>query len=113
MYLYQKEFEPDFDLGFNLADFPQLNDKSWHNDMSPSFWFESNGQYYILWVDYADKSKREEDTPRYIIVGADNEGTCEDPEIYAGCNDVVYQSEYFSDIALFLQQMSYSLNLTQ
>lgn len=105
MHLYQKEFEPEFDLGFNLADFPQLNDKSWHNDMSPSFWFESNGQYYILWVDYADKSKREEDTPRYIIVEADNEGTPEDPEIYAGSNEVVYQSEEFIDTKACLESI--------
>lgn len=38
--LYKNEFGADFDLGFNLNDYPFLKDKSWHNDVSPSFFFK-------------------------------------------------------------------------
>ena len=58
--LYKQEFGRDFDLGFDLESHPYLIDKSWHNDLCPSFYFNVGEQYYLLWVDYADEGQREE-----------------------------------------------------
>ncbi|MCK8136342.1 hypothetical protein [Pseudoalteromonas sp. 2CM28B] len=93
MELYKQEFGQGFELGFNLKDHPYLIDKSWHNDLCPSFYFKVGEQYYVLWVDYADIEQREEDTPRYVIVEAINERNNEAPEIYAGNGEIAYQYE--------------------
>jgi len=102
MSLYQQEFGQDFDLGFDLKDHPYLIDKSWHNDLCPSFYFKVGEKYYVLWVEYADKGQREEDTARYIIVEAINEGSNEQPEIYAGNSEVYLECEDYADLKLFL-----------
>lgn len=57
MELYKQEFCQDFDLGFDLNDHPYLIDKSWHNDLCPSFYFKVGEQYYVLWVDYAESPR--------------------------------------------------------
>ena len=41
MHLYKQEFGEDFALGFELSGFQFLLDKSWHNDVCPSFMFKS------------------------------------------------------------------------
>lgn len=88
---YKTEFGAEFDLGFNLADYPFLIDKSYKNDACPSFYFVKDGQYYVLWVDFADPQQREdEDAPRYMIQKAENEGDDEHPEVYAGSCEVLY-----------------------
>ncbi|OUS73854.1 hypothetical protein B5G52_03570 [Pseudoalteromonas sp. A601] len=102
MELYKQEFCQDFDLGFDLNDHPYLIDKSWHNDLCPSFNFKVGEQYYVLWVDYADVEQREEDTPRYVIVEAINEGANEEPEIYASNDEITFECEDYTDLKLFL-----------
>lgn len=78
--LYKREFKEDFDLGFDLAKFPQLNDCSWHNDISPHFEWEHAGEWYALWIAHQDKSKRDvdaRDVARYAVFCY---GELDDPE---------------------------------
>ena len=105
MELYKKEFGQDFDLGFDLESHSYLIDKSWHNDQCPSFYFKVDEQYYVLWVDYADIEQREEETPRYVIVEAINEGTNEEPEIYAGDGAITFECENYAGLKLFLDSL--------
>lgn len=83
MPLYKQEFGSSFKLGFNLEEHPYLIDKSWHNDVCPSFYFSVGEEYHVLWVDYADEEQREENTARYMITKGVNEGTNCKPEIYS------------------------------
>ncbi|WP_165729116.1 hypothetical protein [Pseudoalteromonas sp. 31A1] len=103
MELYKQEFNENFDLGFDLKDHPYLIDKSWHNDQCPSFYFNVSEQFYVLWVDDADIEQREEDMPRYVIVEAINEGSNEEPEIYAGNGELAFECETFDVLSLFLK----------
>lgn len=87
MNLYQQEFGKYFELGFNLNDYPFLTDKSYRNDICPSFYFKTAGTYYILWVDYPTPSEREnENFSRYTIVEAKNIESGNNPELQT-CND--------------------------
>lgn len=103
MSLYKQEFGQSFDLGFDLNDHPYLIDKSWHNDLCPSFYFKVGELFYVLWVDHADIEQREEDTPRYVIIEANNEGTNEEPEVYAGNGEIVFECEDYTGLNLFLK----------
>ena len=105
MELYKQEFGQGFELGFNLKDHPYLVDKSWHNDLCPSFYFKLGEQFYVLWVDYADVEQREENTPRYAVVRANNEGSDEDPEIYAGNVVIQFECEHYSNLKPFLDSL--------
>lgn len=103
MELYKQEFGQDFALGFDLKNHPYLIDKSWHNDLCPSFYFKVDEQYYVLWVDYADAEQREEETPRYIIVKGVNEGTKNEIEVYSGNNETFLECENYNELnQLFL-----------
>ena len=90
---YKSEFGANFELGFNLDDYPYLKDKSWHNDVSPSFYFNVKEQYYVLWVDYAASENRENSNERYLIQKAINEGSEEDPEVFCGNGDIVFERD--------------------
>ena len=103
MALYKQEFGQDFGLGFDLRNHPYLIDKSWHNDLCPSFYFKVGEQFYVLWVDYADIEQREEDTFRYVIVEAINEGSDEEPEVYAGGGKIAFQCEVFTELEEWLK----------
>jgi hypothetical protein len=105
MSLYKQKFGQNFDLGFDLKNHPYLIDKSWHNDQCPSLYFKVGEQYYVLWVDYADIEQREEETTRYVIVEAINEGANEEPEVYAGDGEVLFECEDYSDLKLFLDSL--------
>lgn len=101
--LYKKAFGANFNLGFNLGDFPQLHDKSYHNDVCPSFWFMKNGQYFVLWVDFENPDDRESDSKRYTITTAENFGEDDYPEI--GLSDessCIFESESFDSLEDFL-----------
>lgn len=103
MELYKQEFGQNFDLGFDLKNHPSLIDKSWHNDLCPSFYFKVGEQYYVLWVDYADIEQREEDTPRYMITKGVNEGSKDKPEVYCEINiEELFCCENYKDLKLFL-----------
>ncbi|KAA1150670.1 hypothetical protein EU510_16435 [Pseudoalteromonas sp. FUC4] len=103
MSLYKQEFGQNFDLGFDLKNPPYLIDKSWHNDQCPSFYFKVGEQYYVLWVDYTDIEQREEETRRYVIVEATNEGANEEPEIYGATGEIVFECENYKRLHNFLQ----------
>jgi hypothetical protein len=98
---YKNEFGIDFDLGFDLSDYPYLNDKSWHNDASPSFYFNVGSLYYVLWVDYSEPSKREDSNCRYLIQEAINEGSENDPEVYSSDGDIIFESENAKELSQF------------
>lgn len=85
---YKAAFSQDFDLGFNTKDFPtNLIDKSYGNDICPSFYFKIKDQYFVLWVNYKEKNLREDsETKRYILTHGVNLGDNEHLEIYDDCN---------------------------
>ncbi|MCL1096169.1 MULTISPECIES: hypothetical protein [Shewanella] len=83
MELYKQEFGQQFELGFDLTLHPWLVDKSWHNDVSPSFYFTTPAGFMVLWVDYEDPKQREDtEQDRYVVMTAVNSGTDEYPEIH-------------------------------
>jgi hypothetical protein len=107
MALYKREFGEEFNLGFDLADFPWLKDKSWHNDVSPSFTFKAGTQYLVLWVDYEEPDSRELEQERYLVMTAFNEGTETEAEIYTGeDSEVVLATESPSELTTYLKQLS-------
>ncbi|ABV39106.1 conserved hypothetical protein [Shewanella sediminis HAW-EB3] len=103
MLQYKQEFGDGFELGFELGNFPHLEDKSWKDEACPSFMFKlksglghagfstedakprhnSLEEYLVLWVDYPNSEERENTTTsRYSIVTATNLGSLHEPEIY-------------------------------
>ncbi len=113
MKLYQQEFGRHFGLGFNLDDYPFLTDKSYHNDICPSFYFKTAGSYYILWVDYPTASEREDEGfSRYTIVEAENLGDEQHLEI--GVNqDSSFQIKFelTDEIEEYLKKVKYKAGL--
>lgn len=87
---YKTAFSQDFDLGFKVKDFPvELIDKSYGNDICPSFYFKIQDQYFVLWVNYRENSLREDpETKRYIITHGVNLGDNEHLEIYDDCDKI-------------------------
>lgn len=105
---YKEEFGPDFDLGFSLDMFPvALKDRSYGNDICPSFYFQVGEQYFLLWVDHQDKVQRENPEGfRYTITGAVNEGDSEYPEIYVDADRAdLFSSESADALTQFLMGM--------
>ncbi|MEH8019820.1 hypothetical protein [Rheinheimera metallidurans] len=101
---YKTEFGPDFDLGFNLSDYPQLTDKSWHNDVCPSFWFKRDRQYFVLWVDFDSPDKRESESKRYTITTAKNFSCEEHPEIgLSDKSNCLFESEQLRELVIFME----------
>lgn len=92
--LYKKEFGDNFELGFDLGELSMLVDKSWHNDMSPSFYFKKGNDYFVLWVDYKNPAQRETvGGYRYTIQEAKNYGTDTEPEVYAEDGEIIAEFE--------------------
>ncbi len=104
MNLYKKEFGAQFELGFDLAKYDWLTDKSWHNDVCPSFTYKTAVGYFILWVDYIDPEQREFEQCRYTVINAINEGDEDSPEIFSfDGSQTVFESEYVTDLIKFLE----------
>lgn len=102
---YQIAFSPSFELGFNLNQYPFLTDKSYRNDMSPSFWFKDGNDYLVLWVDFPEKSMREEQkSKRYTVVTAINHDSDDCPDIDSSNGDVIFESESSRELSLFLKR---------
>lgn len=104
MELYKKEFSAEFLLGFELKQFDYLIDKSWHNDLCPSFYFSIGSQFFILWVDYPLDEEREENTQRYTIVKASNEGCTEFPELYS-VDEVLFEDNSAEELRKYLSRV--------
>ena len=51
---YKEQFG-DFNLGFDLSDFPELVDNSYRHDCCPRFSFRVGEQHYMLYTDYKAK----------------------------------------------------------
>lgn len=46
---YKQAFGQDFDLGFDLDSLPvKLTDRSYGNDVCPSFYFSAGGEYVLV-----------------------------------------------------------------
>lgn len=100
---FKTEFGEDFSLGFDLDAFPFLVDKSWHNDICPSFYYTADDNYYVLWVSPKIRRKREDNSARYVIVTAENLGSKDDCEIDCGGNsETIFSSESVEDLKAFL-----------
>lgn len=100
---FKTEFGEDFDLGFDPNALPFLVDKSWHNDICPSFYYATEGNYYVLWVSDKNPRKREDDSARYVIVTAENLGSEDDCELECGANsETIFSSESAQDLKEFL-----------
>ncbi|MDI5832692.1 hypothetical protein AAEH72_10370 [Shewanella xiamenensis] len=111
MSVYQQTFGDKFELGFDLSLYTFLIDKSYQNDMCPSFYFKHNNHYFILWVDYADPICREEDYPRYSIISAVNDGDNLHPEIRTASQPTLQlEFEQPSDLIHYLEQIKQQLN---
>lgn len=74
-----------FESGVDFNNLPvSLVGNSDGNDICPSFYFNVEGEFYLLWIDHQDKNEREDpDAFRYIVERAINEGNDEHPEIYS------------------------------
>ena len=74
----------NIELGFNSTDLKvDLVERTSYNDDCRSFYYEIAGRFYILYVDFKDVEEREhESNPRYMVLGAVNEGDELDREIY-------------------------------
>ncbi|QUX97873.1 hypothetical protein C0J08_21745 [Marinomonas sp. CT5] len=91
-------------LGFNASDLSiALNYNTSANDVCDSFYFKKNDAYFLLWVEHQNPKYREdEDSPRYIISPAVNEGDDESPEIYSDSSkEDLFRSENASDLVRY------------
>ncbi|PYF78938.1 hypothetical protein DFP75_11069 [Marinomonas alcarazii] len=91
-------------LGFNASDLPvALTNNTSPNDICTSFYFQQNDAYYLLWVEHQNPQYREnEDSPRYAISYAVNEGDDESPEIYSDSSRAdLFQSEHVSELVRY------------
>ena len=101
---YKEEFSNHFELGFNLDKFPvKLFDRSYRNDICPSFYFNIKNQFFILWTDYKEKDLRDEpESKRYTLVYGINEGDNEYKEI---CTDYDKEPILSSDNILQIEDL--------
>jgi hypothetical protein len=111
MRLYQKAFGNDFDLGINLEDYLFLIDKSYANDMCPSFYFKLNNTYYILWVDHAAVAMREDESnSRYTVCEAENLGDDKSPELQTASDKTPIEIELVGDMIIYLKMIKEKLD---
>ena len=88
-------------LGFNASELPvALMNNTSPNDVCASFYFRQNDAYYLLWVEHQTPELREnENSPRYAISYAINEGDDESPEICSDSSKAdLFQSEQVSEL---------------
>ena len=92
-------------LGFNSHDIPTalINNTS-PNDTCASFYFRQGDEYYLLWIEHQNVEYREsENSPRYAISCAINEGDDETPEIHSDTskNDIFRSNDVKDLMAYF------------
>lgn len=102
---YKEFFSSTLDLGFKIDEWPvKLIDKSYRNDICPSFYFIIKNKFYILWADYQEKKSRENpESNRYTLVHGINEGDDDYPEIYDDISqELIMSSENIAEIQNFV-----------
>lgn len=98
---YKQEF-PDFDLDIAIPE--GFEDVSWVNDTCPSF--QHKELDLLLFVDYADPSKREhEDTLRFSLI------TTEDGMLTDARDDLAYTDD-FAEVLAKLEERKAARNPT-
>lgn len=102
---YKEQFGRDFNLGFDLSDFPELVDNSYRHDCCPCFSFRVGEQHYMLYTDYEIKRRRENDEARYAIITAHNEGDDQHPDIIANNTVPLFETEEPYEIIKKLKSM--------
>lgn len=105
---YNSAFSHTFELGFKIEEFPvKLVDRSYQNDICPSFYFQINDEYFILWVDYKNKELREDpESYRYSIAYAINEGDEKNLEISEDSSKTdILCSDNFLDVKRLILEM--------
>lgn len=105
---YNIEFGTAFKLGLDLNHYPFLNDKSYKNDTSPSFWFKTQDGYFTLWIDYLNVRDRESDNLRYCIITSENDGDDEYPEINSSNGEIIFECESATDITHYLDNLTFT-----
>lgn len=86
---YKQEF-PDFNLDVVLPE--GFEDVSWHNDTCPSF--QHNELDVIIYIDFAEPSKREhEETLRFSLI------TTEDGKLTDNREDLAYTDDFAEILA--------------
>ncbi len=102
---YKEQFGEDFEVGFELDMFPQLDDHSYCHDICPRFAFKVDDQFYMLFTDYEDPDDREHDTTRYAILTATDHGDENNPDIVTDNVEPLFECEQASDITEQLNTM--------
>ena len=104
--LYKEEFGENFNLGFEISKFPQLEDQSYKHDVCPKFSFKVDDKYFLLFVDFENVKDREyENEERYSLSLAINQGDKDNPEIIPANLPLLYQTENSKDIVSYLENM--------
>ncbi|MBJ7556030.1 hypothetical protein [Marinomonas spartinae] len=88
-------------LGFNSDVLPvRLVNNTSSNDVCASFYFKKDEAYYLLWIEHQSPQYREnENSPRYAISPAINEGDDESPEIYCDSSkEDLFRSEHVDEL---------------
>lgn len=82
-------------------------DKSYGNDACPSFYFVVGDSYFVLWVEHADKTLREEpNSSRYTLVHGVNVGSNDSPEIYDDHGkDVILETDCIKQLKQIVQKI--------
>lgn len=106
---YKSYFGNDFEIGIELNHLPvKLIDRSYSNDICPSFYFQIANNFYLLWVDYKNKEDREDqDSSRYTITKAINEGDDINIEIStAAYSEDLLETEHEHELVNFIKCLS-------
>ena len=92
-------------FGFNSNEIPVLlTNNTSQNDACASFYFRQNEAYYLLWVDHQNPKCREnENSSRYTISRAINEGDDRSPDIYNDSSKSdLFQSDNVDELMAYL-----------
>lgn len=101
---YQSQFNGDFELGFDIDNFPFLEDQSWRNDACPSFVWRHGHKCYLMWIDHEEASHRDfPQNKRYLIV-AYNEADYGDMVSAEGVTAL--ETDIADDVIAFLTKTS-------
>lgn len=88
---FRTEF-PDFVLDVAIP--PEWIDKSWHNDVCPSF--SCGSKNLLVWIDYTDPARREfPQARRFTVVTFD--------EVLDNYSDELFSSDDWTEVLRFIE----------